>query len=137
MNLNIENLDEEDFQSYKVSTGEKRDKLMMDDDDIRVNETREAGLRTMEFFFRGLRHLAVQKGSRSFSFDCFLLALGQGKIIGMLSAKEVARYWKKTKAAASECVDDFQKILNIEEMPGQRSSIGKVNMAKARNGQLK
>lgn len=102
------------------------------------NELREYALARMEeFWLRGLRMLAVQKKVRCLSFDCFLLAIGHGDMIGMQSAVEVAKKYFVTKAAATECIDDFQKALKIDPMPGQRGNNGRAAMAEARGNQLK
>lgn len=115
-----------------------RKELVMDDEDAHRADLRRFALTRMdEFWLRGLRLLVVQKKVRCLSFDCYLLAIGQGCIIGIEKASEVAKLYNVTKAAASECVDDFRQALKIELMPGQRDSDGRKEMAKARDGKLK
>lgn len=105
--------------------------------EIEKAEIRAIALERIDtFWLRGLRLIAVQKGVRCLSFDCYLLAIGHGKIIGIHSAKEVAKIYKVTRQAATECVDDIQKALKLEAMPGQRSEEGRQNMATARKGQV-
>lgn len=110
-----------------------------DNADPEKEEIRRTALKRIdEFFLRGLRMLVVQKKiKRCLSFDCYLLAIGQGEMIGMRTAVEIAKKHSVTKAAASECVDDFRQALKIEFMPGQRDNDGRKEMAKARKGQLK
>lgn len=111
-----------------------------DDDASDVNPVREFALKRMDdFWLRGLRLLAQYKGNRNMALDCFLLAHGQGEMVGLQTAVEVAvKHFgnAKRKAAVTKCILMFQDCLNIGNMPGQRSSTGRKQMAAARKNQL-
>lgn len=111
--------------------------VIMDDEDAARQDLLRVGQKTLEWFTRGLRILAIQKGVRNFAFDCYLIAIGQGELIGIQSAVEVAKIYKVTKQAATECIDDFQKPLKIPPLPGQRTESGRKGMILARKQQLK
>lgn len=115
----------------------RRSELVKEEEDACQSQIREERTRIQDFYHRALRHLAVQKGVRCHSFDCYLLAIGQGKMIGVYSAAEVAKLYLVTKQASTECIDDFQKLLNVPPLPGQRCEKGRGQMAKARKKQLK
>lgn len=109
-------------------------------DESAENTTREqiheSRMRIQEFYHRAFRHLAIKKGVRCLSFDCCLIAIGQGKMIGLYSATEAAKLYHVTPAAATECIDDFQKLLKVPPGPGQRGEKGRKKMIQARNSQL-
>lgn len=112
-------------------------RLEMDEEDCVVNAFNEGALNRIDnFWLRGIR-LLLKKGARSFAFDCFLVAIGQGKTIEMFSAVEIARHWRKTKQNATETIDDFQKAMDLPPLPGQRSADKRGKMIQQRNGQLK
>lgn len=115
----------------------RRQEIVMDAEDAHRAERREELLKQMEFWIRCLRQLAVMKGVRCLSFDCFIIAIGHGKIIGIHSAAEAAKIYRVTKAAATECIDDFQKRLKIPKLPDQRKEKGCKKMSEKRKGQLK
>lgn len=96
----------------------------------------ESRMTIQEFYLRAFRHLAIKKRVRCLDFDCLLIAIGQGKIIGIYSATDVAKLYFVTKAAATECIDDFQKLLKVPPGPGQRGEKGRKKMIQARNSQL-
>jgi hypothetical protein len=116
----------------------ERNAVVMDEEDAARQEFHRAALKRIdEFFLRGLRMLVIQKKiKRCLSFDCFIFAIGQGEMIGAQTAVEIARRYGVTKAAATECVDDFRQALKIEMMPGQRDSDGRKKMAQAKKDQL-
>ncbi len=115
----------------------RQSELVMDEDDAAESQIRSERMKITEHFLRGIRHLAVQKGVRCLAFDCYLLAIGQGKMIGVYSAVEVSKIYRVTKAAATECIDDFQKMLGVPPLPGQRGEAGRKNMATAQKAKLK
>lgn len=104
------------------------------------NPLREFAIGRMDdFWLRGLRILAQYAGNRSLALDCFLLAVGQGAMIGCETATDVSRkHFRNTrqKAAVTKIVVMFRTCLNIKDMPGQRSEDGRASMVRARERQL-
>lgn len=100
-----------------------------------------AGRKRMDdFWIPGMRLIVQYEGNRVMAFECFLLAIGQGEMIGCRSAVELAvKLFKDPakKAAVSKCVNRFRDCLNIPAMPGQREEAGRVAMSEARKKQLK
>lgn len=92
------------------------------------------------FWLPGMRLVAQYDGNQVMAFNCFLLAIGQGEMIGCQSAVELAvKLFKdpKKKAAVSKCINRFRDCLNIPAMPGQRGEAGRIAMSEARKNQLK
>jgi hypothetical protein len=111
-------------------------RVVMDEEDAVRNEFNEAAINRIDnFWMRGIR-LLLKKGIRSFNFDCFLVAIGQGKTIELYSAVEIARRWKKTKQNATEAIKDFQAAMDLPPMPGQRPLASLEKMIAKRNGDL-
>jgi hypothetical protein len=123
----------------------RRQELENDDEtseeDAARRDLRAFAIKRMdEHWLRGLRLLAQYDGNRDMALDAFLLAHGQGDMIGMHSPVEVAiKHFAdpRKKAAVTKCIKIFQDCLNIPPMPGQRSEAGRKAMSDARKKQLK
>jgi hypothetical protein len=110
----------------------------MDEKEQARQDLREAAKERMdEFWKRGLHLLYAYRGNRDMAFDCFMVGIGEGSSIGLLSAVEVAKKYRVTKSNATKCILMFQDSLGIPPMPGQRDSRGRVQMGNARKEQLK
>lgn len=118
----------------------RRNDLVMDEEDAVKQLIRADRLRQMQFHFRWLRLLAQYQGNRDMAIDCLVLAHGQGDMIGMHTAVEVAvKHFAdpKKKAAVTKCIKLFQDCLGVEGMPGQRTEKARKAMEAARKKQLK
>jgi hypothetical protein len=119
----------------------RRVELVMDEEDAARQAIHKARLDRIEgFYFRALRLLAQYKGNRNMGIDCLVIAHGQGEMIGMYTAVEVAvKHFGDPgkKAAVTKCIKMFQQALDLPPMPGQRSDAGRRAMEAARRKQLK
>jgi hypothetical protein len=119
----------------------RRVELVMDEEDAARHAVHKARLDKIEgFYFRALRLLAQYWGNREMAIDCLVLAHGQGEMIGLYTATDVAvKHFAdpKKKAAVTKCIKMFQQALDLPPMPGQRSDAGRRAMELARRKQLK
>jgi hypothetical protein len=109
---------------------------IMDDDDARASDRREAMIAAKDFFKRQYRLVIKRKGNILLNLCSCLLANGWGDVIDCESAKEVADKLHVTKQAVTKTVEYFQSNMGIEPMPGQRAKAGRAEMSKARKNQL-
>lgn len=114
--------------------------IIMDDDDARQNDYREAAKRSLDFFKRGATFVKGHK-HRLFAFDCWLLAMGWYDVLGCNNATELSRIHKCTDANVTKCVKIIQSRLGhgverIEPMPGQRSLNACQTFKKSRKSKL-
>jgi len=98
---------------------------VMDEEDARVNEYREAAKLGLDFFRRGAMFVKGYK-NQPFAFDCWLLALGWVDILGHYTCQSLADRWGVKKATVSKCVKKIQAAIGhgldrLVPMPGQRS----------------
>lgn len=111
-----------------------------DEKELANMDLRRGAQVTLVWVNRGLRLLAQYPGNRNMALDAYLIAIGQGDMIGMHTAVEVAvKHYgdPKKKWTVGKVVQMFRDCLQITGMPGQRPENGKLNMAKARKKQLK
>lgn len=104
------------------------------------NQLREFAFKRMDdWWVRGLREVWQYQGDRLMALDCFLLAIGQGRMIGCETATDISRRYfgnGRHKFAVTKIVMMFRTILKIKDMPGQRDAQGRASMARAREKQL-
>lgn len=116
---------------------EPAEPIIMDDEDARASDKREAMREANDWFKRELRLAIKRKGSLMLNICSMFIANGWGDVIDCESAKEVADKLHVTKQAVTKTVEYFQSNMGIEPMPGQRAKAGRDKMSSARKIQLK
>lgn len=79
------------------------------------------------------------RGDLKLALDCFMVAMGEGRSIGLHTAADISRKHRlddSQKQAATKCIQYFQQRLALPPMPGQRSEEGRAAMHGARQDQL-
>jgi len=116
-------------------------RFVMDEEDVAEdvahNAYREAAIRAKEFYDGAFAFIAGYDGSKAFAFDCAMLGLGKGELIGCQSAVQLGERYHRTKAAVTKCIKRFQDACGVPPMPGQRSESARRKFARVRVGQLK
>ncbi len=100
------------------------------------NYYREASWRFLDAMKRAFMFTRAYKGSKRFAEDCVLAALGLWDIVGCKNQPDIARKHRVTKAHVSDTIKQFQALMDIQPMPGQRTAQSCRKFSEVRKSQL-
>ena len=105
-------------------------------EEMRLVAFREAAQVSKDWFKRREMFIQGYGGDHEFARQCTCLAMGWADITGVKTGEELAKRFNRTKQAASKVIKQFQRVMGIAPMPGQRTEDACTTFRDVRRDQL-